>query len=149
GDRFVPQPVTRGPWDSRAMNGGAAVLLVARAAERHEDAGAPHLDGHLVARLTVDLVRPAPMVPLEVRTTTLRPGRKIQLVEVLLLAGDDVVTRGLALRMPAAEPDVEPTHEDPPPGPDTAVPRHRSDAAGEGEGGPELFHAHGVDMRII
>src|SRR3954447_21396251 len=101
GERFVPTGLTRGPWDHNAMNGGAVAALVAWAAENHDDEGAPILEHHLLARLTIDLVRRVPLEPLTVRTTTLRPGRKIQLLEVVIEAGDRVVTRATALRMPS------------------------------------------------
>ena len=144
GDLFVPTPLTRGPWDHNAMNGGAVAALVARAAELHDDEGAPILDHHLLARLTIDLVRPAPLAPLTVRTTTLRPGRKIQLLEVLVEAGDQVVTRATALRMPAPYHELEPTHAAPPPGPEH-FPGLRGRAAPDTD--TEYFHVDGVEMR--
>ena len=142
GDLYVPTGLTRGPWDPGAMNGGAAAALVARAAERHDDEGAPVLPDQLLARMTIDLVRPAPLTPLAVRTTTVRPGRKIQLIEVLVEADDRVVTRALVLRMPAGRRELEPARVDPPPGPEEA----------EGYGGGrsndhEMFHADAVEMR--
>ncbi|MBW8826855.1 MAG: thioesterase family protein [Acidobacteria bacterium] len=144
GPRFVPTGLTRGPWDPNAMNGGAVAALVARAAELHEDEGAPILDHHLLARLTIDLVRPAPLAPLTVRATTLRPGRKIQLVEVLVEADDQVVTRASALRMPAPYLELEPTHEPSPAGPEH-VPGHGRRGALDPT--LEYFHVDGVELR--
>lgn len=142
GDLYLPTGLTRGPWDPGAMNGGAAAALVARAAEQHDDEGAPILPDQLLARMTIDLVRPAPLTPLAVRTTTVRPGRKIQLVEVLVAADDRVVTRALVLRMPAARHELEPTPVAPPPGPDEV-----DDYGGRRPADHEVFHADAVEMR--
>jgi acyl-coenzyme A thioesterase PaaI-like protein len=146
GDKVVPTGLTRGPWDPNAMNGGAVASLLARAAEQHDDAGAPILEHHLLARMTIDLVRPAPLTPLTVATTTVRPGKKIQLVEVLVRSGDDVVSRAVVLRMPAAYDELEPSHEVPPPGPNTfeVQPMRRPQVPVEGL---DHFHTHGVEMR--
>jgi hypothetical protein len=142
GDRFVPTGLTRGPWDPNAANGGAVAALVARAAEHHEDAGAPVLPDQLVARLTLDLMRPVPLAPLTVRTSTLRPGKKVQLVEIVVEAAGTEFARGLALRMPAAHPDLPPTHEPSPPGPEAFERMGKRDDQAE-----PLFHSDGVDLR--
>ena len=53
--------------------------LLARAIERHEPGPATH-----VARLTIELLRPVPLGQLEVRARTIRPGKKVQLVEAAI-----------------------------------------------------------------
>lgn len=143
GNRYVPTGATRGPWDPSAQNGGPVSALAATAAERHDDAGAPILDGHVLARLTVDLVRPAPLKPLTVTTSTLRPGRKVQLVEVVIRSEDDIVGRALALRMPAAHPDVPASAMATPVLPDIEPHGHQPAA----DGTPELFHVDGAEVR--
>ncbi|HEY2332538.1 MAG TPA: thioesterase family protein [Acidimicrobiales bacterium] len=141
---YLPTGATRGPWDANAQNGGAVSALVATAAVLHDQAGAPRLDEHILARLTVDLVRPVPLTPLSVTTSTVRPGRKVQLVEVLVHAGEEVVTRALGLRMPATHPDVVASAEAPPAflGADTAL-----SPAPAREPGEELFHMDGAEVR--
>lgn len=94
GERFVPNEVARGPWDPGAQHGGPPAALVARAIERHE----PERPGR-VARLTIELLRPVPLTPISVRTRTLRPGRKVQLIETTLLADDAEVVRATGLRV--------------------------------------------------
>src|SRR3979490_2732395 len=136
----MPTGATRGPWDPKAQNGGAVSALAATAAMHHDDAGAPMLAGHVLARLTVDLVRPAPLTPLTVRTSTVRPGRKVQLVEVLLCAREDVVTRGAGLRMPAAHHDVPMSDEPAPAFPGDVDPIGGVPAP---RGAQELFHVDG------
>jgi hypothetical protein len=98
GDRFVPTPLARGPWSPDALHGGPPAALVARCCER-----APGGDGMRLVRLTVELVRPVPAAPLDVVTRLARPGKKVQLVEASVRAGDVEVVRAVGLRMRRAE----------------------------------------------
>jgi len=98
GDRFVPTDLTRGPWTPEAQHGGPPAALLARTIDRV--AGG---DAMTVARLTVELLRPVPVVPLVVRARTARPGRKVQLIEASLSAGDVEVARATGLRIRTAE----------------------------------------------
>jgi hypothetical protein len=102
-DTFVATELARGPWDPDAQHGGAPSALLARAVERHELAepgGGPPVR---VARLTIELLRPVPLGRVRVRTRTLRPGRKVQLIEASMLAGDTEVARATGLRIREAE----------------------------------------------
>jgi hypothetical protein len=98
GDRYVPTDLARGPWDRNAQHGGAPGALLARTVEQH-DVGPP---AH-VARMTIELLRPVPMQPVELRARTLRPGKKVQIVEASVLAGDTEVVRATALRIRLAD----------------------------------------------
>jgi hypothetical protein len=98
GDRFVPTELARGPWDPNAQHGGAPGALLARLVEQH-DAGPP---AH-VARMTIELLRPVPMQPIELRARTVRPGKKVQLVEASVLAGGTEVVRATTLRIRLAQ----------------------------------------------
>lgn len=102
GDRYVPTPLTRGPWDPRAMHGGAPSALFAHVCELHDPGPAC-----FVARLTVELLRPVPLVPLTMRVRTIRPGRKVQWLEAALLDADDrEVTRATVLRLRSDDVDT-------------------------------------------
>jgi hypothetical protein len=94
GDRAVPTGFARGPWSPHAMHGGAPAALIARAVERHDPGPAS-----FVARLTIELLRPVPLVPLEVGARTVRPGKKVQWIEVSLTADGTEVVRATALRL--------------------------------------------------
>ncbi len=119
-DRFVPTELARGPWDVNAQHGGAPTALLARAIERFEPGPATH-----IARLTVELLRPVPLVPLEISVRMVRPGRKFQVVEASLSADGDEVVRASAVRLretPLELPDsafpsaaAPPQHDMPPP----------------------------------
>ena len=143
GDLFLPSDLARGPWSPEAQHGGPPAALLARAVERFEDGART-----FVARLTVELLRPVPIAPLAVRTRFVRPGKKVQLVEASLLAGDTEVARCTALRMrrepvplPASLPTVAA-----PPGPD-------SGSAGMPPWSEQVtyagFHNAGVEHRFV
>lgn len=96
GETFVGTALSAGPWDPGAMHGGAPAALLARAVERHD----PDLPG-FVARLSVELLRPVPVgQPLAMRTRTIRPGRRVAMVEaVCSVEGTDVASaRALLIR---------------------------------------------------
>lgn len=87
-----------GPWHPDLQHGGAPSALCVWAAEQVK-APVPMR----VARVTVELLRPVPVGTLTVDTQVLRQGRKIQLVQVRLLADDTEVTRATVLRIRIAE----------------------------------------------
>ncbi|WP_309091882.1 thioesterase family protein [Phenylobacterium sp.] len=91
-------PWAAGPWDPGLMHGGAPSALIAWAAEQVETPAPMR-----IARLTIDLLRPAPVTEYAVETEVLRQGRKIQLLQVRLTAGDVEVTRGTVLKVRTAD----------------------------------------------
>lgn len=101
-----PTEQARGPWDPRALHGGAPAALLVDAFERHAAArgeGEP-ADGLLLARLGFELLRPIPFAPLRVQVRTVRPGRRVQeLAAELHARGEDgaeqLVCRASALRV--------------------------------------------------
>jgi hypothetical protein len=102
GDRYIPTPLTRGPWDPRAMHGGAPSALFTHVCEQHDPGPAD-----FVARVTVELLRPVPLEPLTMRVRTIRPGRKVQWLEAALLDGDErEMTRATVLRLRTTEVDT-------------------------------------------
>lgn len=91
-------PWAAGPWDPGLMHGGAPSALIAWAAEQVETPTPMR-----ISRLTIDLLRPAPVTEYAVETEVLRQGRKIQLVQVRLTAGGVEVSRGTVLKVRAAD----------------------------------------------
>ena len=67
GDVFAPSEHASGPWDPRALHGGAPAALIVTALERHEPVTGAHL-----CRLGFELLRPIPFAPLTVTTRTVR-----------------------------------------------------------------------------
>ena len=76
------------PVGSGAMHGGPPAALLARAVEQCDPGPA-----NFVARLTVELLRPVPLVPLTISARTLRPGKMVHWIEAILRAGDVEVAR--------------------------------------------------------
>ncbi len=143
-DRFAPTELARGPWDPDAQHGGAPSALLARAVERSESA-VPMA----VARLTYELLRPVPLTPLDVRTRVLRPGRRVQLVEASLHAGEQEVARVTALRIRSADVPGPPAAPEPPPGPpQEAGPSKTPTFAGAPTETPTMFARDAMELRF-
>jgi hypothetical protein len=83
-----------GPWNPRLQHGAAPSSLICWAVEQ-----LPSPVPMRVVRLTVDLMRPVPVAPLDIATEIVREGRKIQLVSIRLLAEGAEVVRASVLRM--------------------------------------------------
>ncbi len=100
-DRFEPTEHARGPWDPRALHGGAPAALITAALE-HVEPGAELP----FARLHFEFLRPVPLAPLRLSTRITRPGRRVQALEAELRAEGpdseavgDLVCRAQALRI--------------------------------------------------
>lgn len=91
-------PLAGGPWNPELQHGGAPAALVAWIAEQIPTAQPMH-----GVRLTLDLMRPLPIVPLEFKTEILREGRKIQLVGISILASGKEVVRASVLKVRAED----------------------------------------------
>ena len=101
GDSYVPGPMARGPWGA-AMGGQVVGGLLGWGIERLG------IDpGLQLARLTVDLLRPVLLEPVQIRTSVVREGRRISLIDAAMVQGDKVVARASALLLRRGEhPDV-------------------------------------------
>jgi hypothetical protein len=96
GDRFLPTEHARGPWDPRALHGGAPAALITAAFERMQPgAELP------IGRLSFELLRPVPIAPLSLQTRIVRPGRRVQELAAELLADGETIARAGALRVQA------------------------------------------------
>jgi hypothetical protein len=96
GDLYLPTDLANGPWAEGALHGGPTGALLAHLCEQVDEGPGGRLR---VARVTVDLLRPVPMVPLRPVVRLARPGRKVDWVDASLYAGDVEVARASALRM--------------------------------------------------
>ena len=117
GEVFVPTQWAGGPWSPDAQHGGPPAGLFARMAERAE-----RESGLQLARLTVDLCKPVPRVPLRLEQRWVRRGRKLGLVEGALLRGEEEIARATALLL-VARPELGSSFGEPalaPPAPEHA-----------------------------
>jgi hypothetical protein len=110
GDLYHPTALTEGPWSPDAQHGGPPAALLAGAIER-----SPAETEMMVARITIELLRPVPLETLRLTSEVVRPGRKVQLVSATLLHQDTEVARALGLRirrtnldLPFEQPDDAP-----------------------------------------
>ncbi len=138
-DRFVPSELARGPWDPGAQHGGAPAGLLARCLEAMNGG-----EDMVVVRVGLEFLRPVPLEPIRVTTSVLRPGRKAQILEGSMWAGEREVARGRALRLrcgdgaPGSLPPAAPAHR---PEDARAVPFPVPDA-------PVMFNGDGVEVRF-
>jgi len=114
GIAMVVQPTehARGPWDPRALHGGAPAALMTAAFERTEPGSQLR-----IARLGFELLRPIPLGPLRLSTRIVRPGRRVQELAGELSAdlgdGEQVVCRASALRVQEVSSDAAAAAEHP------------------------------------
>lgn len=145
-DAIVPSVLARGPWSADALHGGPVAALLAGLAEQLPQAGPMQ-----PVRLTVDLRRPVPLLPLTAEARVLRPGRKVQLVESSLWHAGQELARATLLsirREPVPLPEQHAGSRSlAPPGPDTA--QASASATPDWSGGAVAFHSHGVEHRIV
>jgi hypothetical protein len=145
GDDFLPTLLCQGPWDPGSAHGGPPSALLVRAIEQHEPD-----DSLVIGRVLLDLVRPVPLTPLRITTTTARPGRRVQIVEATMTAADGAeLVRARVLRIRRVPGDVaaQAPPVEPPPfaGPDAPAATVVVDEAG----GPRAGIMLGVDVRTV
>ncbi len=145
GGRVLPTGHSRGPWDPDALHGGPVAMLVAGAVE-----ALPTDHPMTVSRLTIELERPVPLVPLTVRAEVTRPGRKVRVVDAEVHTDDGTrIVRARALQIRTTEVDLD-SHASavelapPPTGPEglpAAPPSWR--------GPDEAFHLTAAEHRYV
>jgi hypothetical protein len=146
GDAFIPTDLTRGGWSDDSQHGGPPSGLMARMIEAIPTAGPMQ-----VVRLTIDLFRPVPLTPLRVETAIRRNGRRLQVVDAMLMADGVMVGRASALKIRLGEialPEQEEEGWQPPPGPGFAAPVDGR----AGFGHPDerrRFHCDAVEIRTF
>jgi hypothetical protein len=133
-DAYLATELTRGPWDAGAQHAGPPSALLGRAIERmptREDVPMR------VARITYEILRPVPIAELRIETRVLRPGKRIELDEAVLLgAGGQELVRATAWRI-RVEPVELPA--------DMPLPKH-GPIPGPESGTPSDFFPTGYDV---
>ncbi|MGH2875315.1 MAG: thioesterase family protein [Solirubrobacteraceae bacterium] len=117
GERFTATELALGPWAEGALHGGATAALLAHVLERE-----PVAPGLRLARLTCELVAPAPPESLSVTVQTVRPGRRMTLLDAAVSdGGDREVCRARALLLAPSAVGPTPRMAPPFPGPEQGV----------------------------
>ena len=104
--RFEPTDATTSPWDPGAQHGGPPTALLATCLD--DAFGQPTMR---VARISMDFLGPLPRAVVRVETRLVRPGKRVQLSEATMWAGDrEVATaRVWHLATTGAAPDADGT----------------------------------------
>ena len=142
GDGYRGDPrLAVGPWSPDALHGGPPAALLAR--ELTHVAGADRADSPLVlARITVELVRPVPRGLLTVEVTPVRPGRRVTLLDAILRdrTGTEV-SRARGLFLAPTELDATPVTPPPFPAPEDGTPN-------DWVSDEPMFATHGMEVRF-
>lgn len=98
GDRFMPTPHARGPWEPNSLHGRVVAGLIARTFEHRYGDESFHF-----ARLTSDLFRLPPLGPLEIATELIREGNRIRVADGVVTCEGVEVARGRGVMLRKAE----------------------------------------------
>lgn len=98
GGAFAAAASTRGPWDPRMMHGGAPSALLAHALEQLQPAGE-----FAVSRLTIEFLGGVPLGDVSVQTSLAKPGKRFQIVDATLHAGERLACLARAVRLRRAD----------------------------------------------
>jgi hypothetical protein len=101
GTVYLPTPLARGPWGP-SISGNYVGGLLGRAVEQEVD----DTDLH-PTRLTVDLLRPVALQPLQIHSSVVRDGRRLRLVDAIMTQNDTMVARASALFLRRSEHGVD------------------------------------------
>ncbi len=95
---LVPTELAYSPWSNDMLHGRVLGGLAARAIE-NEWAD----DGWRIARLTVDLFRPAAMKPVQITTLPVREGRRVRVIDAVMTCDGHEVGRVTAVLLAESE----------------------------------------------
>jgi hypothetical protein len=139
GNRALPGPLTAGPWSPDSQHGGPVAALLARAVESISTPAPMQ-----VVRLTVELLRPVPLAPMDIATAVVRMGTRVGFVEASASTGGTLVATSRALMIRVGAVSVPAPEQWPvtPTDPAAAVPRPRS------PDDPAAFHLDAMEMRF-
>jgi len=137
---YRPTDFALGPWTPEHLHGGPVAALLAREAQCFEPD-----ESMRVARLTVELMRPVSLAPISIETRLIRPGRKVQIIEVVgRQDGIEVATaRALRIRTVQVDLPVDALAAGPP----FALPD--GGVVMETPGVPRAFHSQGAELRFV
>lgn len=105
---FEATAFTRGPWSADAQHGGPPAALIARALERAGE----HADRMVVARLTLELLRPVPISAMTVRVEAVKLGRTVERWAAVLEAEGKPRIRASCIRIRVGDAAASPPQGD-------------------------------------
>jgi hypothetical protein len=93
GEAFLPTEAAGSPWHPEVLHGSSVSGLLGRVVEQWLHPWA----GFMVQRLTLDLLRPVPRMPLHTESEVIRDGGRLKILHVNLWAGARLVAQARAL----------------------------------------------------
>ncbi len=130
----MPTSLARGPWGP-SLSGNYIGGLLGRAVEQEVD------DVDLQpARLTVDLLRPVALQPLQMHSSVVRDGRRLRLVDAVMTQNDVIVARASALFLRRSEHAVDTVWTSP-----VTMPAVPAEPDVLNDDAPMVFHSFGRD----
>lgn len=99
--RFDSSTRTAGPWIPESQHAGPPSALLAREFGRYGDIG-----DRRIASISLDILSPIPVGPLDVSVRVDKPGRQVELLSGEIRAGERVVMAARAWRVRKAPDDV-------------------------------------------
>ncbi len=140
GDQLLPSGLTAGPWYPGTQHGSAMMLMAALAAEQH-----PSDVPRQVTRLTVDMMRAAPVAPVQLVTRVRKGGRYMEVLDISILAEGEECVRASAMRFRVEDvPVAQRTKFN---GSAPALPAPLQDDIFSHAANREGFH-HAIDVRV-
>jgi hypothetical protein len=97
---FRATRATQSPWDPRMQHGGPPAALAAGVIERSHPR--PEMR---IARISLDFLGPIPLGEVEAETRVVRPGRRVELIEAVLVCDGREVVLARAWRI-ATNPEI-------------------------------------------
>jgi hypothetical protein len=134
GNDYVPTRLARGPWGP-SISGNYVGGMLGRTVEHEVD------DADLQpARLTVDLLRPVALQPLQMHSSVVRDGRRLRLVDAIMTQNDVMVARASALFLRRSEHGADTVWTSP-----VTMPAIPADPVMLADDVPIVFHSFGRD----
>jgi hypothetical protein len=99
---FEPTEATTSPWDAGAQHGGPPTALLATCLD-----DAFGRQAMRVARISMDFLGPVPRAAVRVETRLVRPGKRTQLSEATMWAGDRPVAAARVWHLAATGPEPD------------------------------------------
>jgi hypothetical protein len=146
-DTFESTPLANAGWYEEGQHGGALTALITGQVEK-----IPTLADMEVARVTVELFRVVPLVPLTIETSVLREGKRIQTVEARVtdprgtLLSLATVQRLRTAARPLPDDATTPATTLAPP---DQCRRVETKSWGVGDTGKIMFHRNAIEVREI
>lgn len=145
---YLSTPLANAGWYEEGQHGGAVSALVAG----HVEEAVPTLAGMQVSRITVEIFRVIPLVPLRIETEVVREGKRIQHVQADVYDENDTllstanIQRLRVTELPLPETSAPPPLSHPPPDEITARVGY---AWGVGASDRTMFHRHAMEVREV